>query len=143
MSDEFAKSREAQIKAQGVWGERMAEAALRRKGWKVLGRNVRPCLQDQRCEIDLIFRSAEASVVFVEVKTHSCRSEYDSRLKSINARKKQALLRACAAWLKRERWKGNFRFDVVEVWGSKDSGEAPEIDHIENVPLFGANWRFW
>lgn len=137
------KVRAMRSRLQGEWGERMAEEFLLGRGWKVIGRNVRPCRKDRRCEIDRVFLSEAGGVVFVEVKTHLARTEYDSRLKSVDARKKRVLLRACANWLQLARWKGDFRFDVVEVWGSHASKVPPEIDHIENVPLFGANWRFW
>lgn len=137
------RARAMRSKLQGEWGERMAEKFLLRKGWKLIGRNVRPCKKDSRCEIDRVFVSDEGGVVFVEVKTHRARTEYDSRLKSVNARKKRVLLRACVNWLQLAHWKGNFRFDVVEVWGDCMAALPPEIDHIENVPLFGDNWRFW
>ena len=129
---------------QGRWGEDTAAAFLEAKGWKIVGRNVRPCPQDQRCEIDLIAKSRDgATVVFVEVKTHAQRTEWHNRLSGVDRRKKKNLLRACANWVTRNRWHGGFRFDVVEVWGSRESEAPPEIDHVENVPLFGPNWRFW
>ena len=130
--------------SRGRWGERLAEELLVRKGWRVVGRNVRPCPKDRRCEIDLIVRSKDGStVVFVEVKAHARRTEWDSRLSRIDGRKKRILRRACANWIMRNRWHGSFRFDVVEVWGTGTADTPPEIDHIENVPLFGPNWRFW
>jgi hypothetical protein len=41
------------------------------------------------------------------------------------------------------KWHGNFRFDIIEVYGEENGGNPPEIDHISNVRLFAANWRFW
>ena len=129
---------------QGRWGEDRAAAFLEAKGWKIVGRNVRPCPQDQRCEIDLIAQSRDGGmVVFVEVKTHAQRTAWHNRLSGVDRRKRQNLLRACANWITRNRWHGGFRFDVVEVWGGRENEAPPEIDHIENVPLFGPNWRFW
>ena len=58
-------------------------------------------------------------------------------------RKKNVLLRACANWLMWKKWHGNFRFDVIEVFGRRTSPRPPEIDHFENVPLFPPKWRFW
>ena len=128
---------------RGRWGEEMAAAHLRARGWRILERNVRPCGQDRRCEIDLVLRSADRrSVVFVEVKTHRARSPRAGRLWCINRRKKNVLLRACTSWILKRKWHGNFRFDVVEVYGTP-AGGAPEIDHVENVPLFPPKWRFW
>ena len=128
---------------QGRWGEEVAAAYLRRLGWAILERNARPCRRDARCEIDIIARLRDGGIVFVEVKTHAGRSEYASRLWRVDRRKKGNLLRACANWIMRNRWHGNFRFDVIEVYGSRAGPVLPEIDHIENVPLFGGNWRFW
>ena len=80
-------------------------------------------------------------VVFVEVKTHRWHSAFAGRLWAVGRRKKRNVLRACANWLIRRKWHGNFRFDVIEVYG--EEGGVPEIDHIENVPLFPPHWRFW
>jgi len=129
---------------QGNWGEDTAVAYLTGKTYRIVERNARPCPQDRRCEIDIIAKTRDGStVVFVEVKTHARRTERHDRLAGVDRRKKSVLLRACANWITRNRWHGNFRFDVIEVWGSKSDGQPPQIDHIENVPLFGPNWRFW
>ena len=129
---------------QGNWGEDTAAAYLTGKTYRIVERNARPCPQDRRCEIDIIAKTRDGStVVFFEVKTHARRTERQDRLAGVDKRKKSVLLRACANWITRNRWHGNFRFDVIEVWGSKKDGQPPQIDHIENVPLFGSNWRFW
>ena len=41
----------------GKWGEDIAACFLRNHGWDIVGRRVRPCKRDQRCEIDVIARS--------------------------------------------------------------------------------------
>jgi len=130
--------------ASGRWGETVAAEFLGRNGWIVVARNIRPCTRDRRCEIDLIVRSRDrGTVVFVEVKTHSRHSNRASRLWCIDRRKKNLLLRACTNWILKRKWHGNFRFDVVEVYGSPRSADPPEVDHIENVQLFPPKWRFW
>ena len=109
-----------------------------------MGRRVRPCARDRRCEIDLIVRTRDhRGIAFVEVKTHRVRSPRATRLWCIDRRKKSILLRACSNWILREKWHGNFRFDVVQVYGTPEAPNPPEIDHIENVPLFPPKWRFW
>lgn len=128
---------------RGAWGEDVAAQYLRTRGWRIVGRNVRPCKNDRRCEIDLVMRDEERRIVFIEVKTHLRKSPREGRLARIDRRKKLVLLRACANWVMRNRWHGNFRFDVVEVYGSPAGETPPEIDHIENVPLFPPKWRFW
>ena len=128
----------------GSWGEDVAVRFLVNRGWKIIGRRVRPCRRDRRCEIDVIAHLPDRqTVVFVEVKTHATRSPRASFLWGVNRRKKNALLRACSNWLMWEKWHGNFRFDVIEVFGRRISPCPPEIDHFENVPLFPPKWRFW
>ena len=99
---------------------------------------------ETECEIDLIMRSRDrAMIVFVEVKTHIRKSTRASRLWCLDRRKKNILLRACTNWILKNKWHGNFRFDVVEVYGTPEQPEPPEILHVENVRLFPAKWRFW
>ena len=128
----------------GSWGEDAAVRFLVKRGWKIVGRRVRPCRRDRRCEIDVIAHLPDRkTVVFVEVKTHAARSPRASFLWGVNRRKKNALLRACSNWLMWEKGHGNFRFDVIEVFGRRTDPRPPEIDHFENVPLFPPKWRFW
>ena len=127
----------------GRWGEDVAVMHMMGLGWRILDRNVRPCRRDLRCELDVVaFIPGSRQVVFVEVKTHGWRSARASRLWAIDRRKKRNIMRAGANWLMRRRWHGNFRFDVIEVYG-RPGGASPEMDHMENVPLFPPNWRFW
>lgn len=129
---------------RGCWGENVAAEHLRRKGWRIVGRNVRPCRRDQRCELDIVaYIPSERQIVFVEVKTHLRHSPYASRLWAVDRRKRANLLRASANWLMTRKWHGNYRFDVIEVYGEETGNAPPEIDHIANVKLFPPNWRFW
>lgn len=127
----------------GEWGEDVACRHLRKYGFAIIDRNVRPCKRDRRCEIDIVayFKHTD-TIVFVEVKQHASRSEFQRRLRSIDARKKRVLLKACRSWLRREKWHGGYRFDVIEVYGTPESGERAEIDHIERVRLFQNEERF-
>ena len=144
IKNEENRRRGAENVVRGSWGETYGESFLRRKGWLFVGRNVRPCANDQRCEIDLIVCSRDRSmIVFVEVKTHIRRSPRASRLWRIDKRKRSNLLRACTNWILKNKWHGNFRFDVIQVYGSPGGTDLPEIDHVENVHLFPSKWRFW
>ena len=122
----------------GRLGEEAAARFLEGRGWRILARNVRRRFG----EIDIVARDG-AILVFVEVKTHRRHSPFAGRLWAVDRRKKRNLLRASANWLMRRRWRGNYRFDVIEVYGERGGVAAPEIDHIENVRLFPPNWRFW
>ena len=59
--------------------------------------------------------------MFVEVKQHKGHTPGERRLRSVNAAKRLRLRRACRAWLLKGRWRGSYRFDVVEVFGSPGS----------------------
>jgi putative endonuclease len=129
---------------RGRWGEDVAAEHLKCIGWRIIGRNVRPCRRDRRCELDIVaYIPGERQIVFVEVKTHRKHSSYAGRLWAIDRRKKSNLLRAGANWLMERKWHGNCRFDVIEVYGEENGDNPPEIDHITNVRLFPSNWRFW
>jgi putative endonuclease len=123
----------------GAAGERAAVEFLRReRGFAVVARNWRS-LRDRRDELDLVCRDGEA-LVFVEVKTraaHALVPGYDA----ITARKKKALRRACATYLRAlgAAQPRTFRFDVVEV-ATHIAGGPPEVRHFENVPLFPKNF---
>ena len=126
---------------RGEWAEGVACEYLKKRGWKIVGKNVRPSIRDRRKEIDIIAYDGESNqLVFVEVKTHIKQSEYPPRLWSINSHKKKILLSAFRIWLSVHKWSGNYRFDVIEVYGRMD--EEPVIDHIENVHIFPPSDRF-
>jgi len=129
--------------AHGRWGEDVAVEWLRTRGYVIVDRNVRPCRRDARPEIDVVAYDEDRDViVFVEVKQHARRSEFQRRLRSVDRRKRRVLLHACRSWLRWNRWRGSYRFDVVEVYGEPESSRRPEIDHVERVQLFGKSERF-
>ena len=121
---------------RGEWGERVAAWWLESKGFEIVERNSRPCAFDRRLEIDIVAKDkSTGTLVFVEVKQHARRTEFQRRLRSVDSRKKALLLRACRAWMRREKWYGPHRFDVIEIYGEPGGGKT-EIDHIERVRLF-------
>lgn len=126
----------------GTWGESVATEFLRRGGFEIIDRNVRPVATDHRMEIDIVAWDAEAeALVFVEVKQHAKISRYARRLRSINRRKQINLRRAFNAWRRVNKWQGAYRFDVIEIYGTPDGGQ-PIIDHIKQVELFVHSDRF-
>lgn len=133
--------------ARGMWGEDIAAEWLRTRGYAIVERNVRPSRRDARLEIDIVaYERAHDTIVFVEVKQHARRTEYDRLLRSVNARKRNLMRRACRAWLRTNKWGGAYRFDVIEVYGEPDSRRRVEIDHVERVRLFSqpsgfVNWN--
>ena len=128
--------------AHGGWGEAVAAEHLRRHGFEILERNVRPVERDARLEIDIVAwdRKTDA-MVFVEVKQHAAPSPYARRLRSVDRRKRLNLRRACNAWRRNNKWHGAFRFDVIEIYGVPGGGK-PVIDHISDIVLFAKRGRF-
>ena len=125
----------------GEWGEDVAVEYLRRGGYEIVDRNARPVDDDERLEIDIVaFDWKNDAMVFVEVKQHAEHTPYERRLRSIDRRKRLNLRRACNAWRRANKWHGNFRFDVIEIYGTP--GDRPEIDHVPHVELFAKRGRF-
>jgi putative endonuclease len=115
----------------GVLGERIAAERLERAGMRILFRNWR-AKEDQRLEIDLVAQDG-ATLVFVEVKTLDATAMQSGRSR-IDARKRAALGRAKAAYLKLLRRRPPHRFDAVEVYLSAD-GRADSVIHLQNLSL--------
>ena len=119
---------------QGLWGEREAEKWLvREAGLKCLGRRVRV----GRDEIDLVMEERDArgrEIVFVEVKTRSSEL-YGGGLAAMDRRKRHALCRAVARYMRRQP-PTPFRIDLVEVFGDASRGAPDRLLHFRNaVPL--------
>ena len=126
----------ALARAQGEWGERVAEKHLaKEKGLRTVGRRVRV----GRDEIDLVMEPADVRrrpmTVFVEVKTRST-DAFGGGLAAVDRRKRHALCRAAARYM-RKRPASPFRIDVVEVFGTAEGpGGPPRVLHYENaVPM--------
>ena len=123
--------------AHGAWGEDVAVEWLRKRGLTIVDRNVHPCRDDRRLELDVVAYDSEIdAIVFVEVKQHARRSAFQRRMRSFDLRKRSAIAHACRSWLRWNRWQGSYRFDMVEVYGTPESESPPEIDHIERIRLF-------
>ena len=123
----------------GLWGEEIAVRHLRREGYAIAGRRVRPDARND--EIDIVARK-DGLLVFVEVKTR--RDERFGRpALAVDRRKRQALCRGAAAFIRRA---GNpaftYRFDIVEVIGSRLSPDPPVVRHVEDAFRFPLNRRF-
>lgn len=138
----FAKKEEAGLTEKqktGIWGEDIAAKLLKDKGYSVIGRQVRPDARND--EIDIIARKGKV-LVFVEVKTRKD-ERFGRPATAVNQRKRQALCRGAASFLRH----GNYpdfcyRFDIIEVVGSRLSPETPIVRHIEDAFRFPLRYRF-
>lgn len=114
-------------KKRGDRGEDAVAAALARKGFRLLERQYR-CRWG---EIDLIVRSPEGTVCFVEVKTRSPRAIAAPR-EAVTAAKRRRLRDAASWYLSQTGWDGPCRFDVAEVYPA-DAGGRRQIKYITNA----------
>lgn len=132
----FRERSDTDAQYAGKWGEERAECYLKRLGYRILGRRVRVGRWD---ELDLVARDGEV-LVFVEVKARKSEM-YGRPSTAVDRGKRRALSRAAVRYLKALKYpRVYFRFDVVEVIGSPESGE-PIVRHIDNAFTLDARYR--
>ncbi len=107
-------------KKLGRKGEKAAARYLKRKGYKILGRNVRTPF----CEIDIIARRGEV-VAFVEVKTR-VNDNFGLPEEAVTPQKQRLYFRAARLYEGKHGDDDIIRFDIIEVFKGK-------INHIENA----------
>ena len=97
-------------KAFGVQGERVAEALLRERGYRILERNVRTKLG----ELDLVARDGD-TLCFIEVKARRS-AAFGMPQEAVTRQKQLHLTRAAQCYLKAKGLTGApARFDVVAL----------------------------
>lgn len=112
----------------GRWGEEQAARYLRRRGLKILERNLRTPVG----EIDIIARQGR-TIVFVEVKTRRS-DRYGTPQEAVGPVKQRQVLRAAQWYLDGSKFQAApLRFDVVAV---RPVGGEAAIEHIADA--FGA-----
>ena len=115
----------------GKLGEEAAAVHLRRKGWKILDRNVRY----GRGEVDIIALKGRI-LAFVEVK---CRrnTAHGHPMEAITTAKRREIARVARAWIR----DGNLprgtltRFDAVAVFYG--GGGPPTVEHVPDAWRLG------
>lgn len=124
----------------GVWGEDLAAAYLREKGYVILERDWHSGHRD----IDIIAQK-DSTIVFVEVKTRSSR-DFSEPITAVNRQKQENLLHAINHYLQYKRITSAYRFDVITIVGTPGCLN-PEIEHTEDFQLAqpsysgGRRWR--
>ncbi|RPH81413.1 MAG: YraN family protein [Nitrospiraceae bacterium] len=110
----------------GQAGESAAEEYLRRKGYRIVGRNLRSPVG----ELDLVAEDGQV-LVFIEVKARRT-DAFGGAIHAVHHRKQEKLIQLAAQYLARHHIKGRLcRFDVVLLQGADDV--APQIEHIQNA----------
>ncbi|WP_370680051.1 YraN family protein [Comamonas sp. GB3 AK4-5] len=104
--------------AQRTPGQLAEDAALQHaqaRGWRLIARNYRTPGRGGG-EIDLILRTGDGVVVFVEVRSRSLQ-DYGGAGGSIDATKRRRIVLAARHWLARQPSLPRCRFDAVLVQG--------------------------
>ncbi len=112
----------------GRWGEEVAIAFLRKKGYSIIRQDWRSGHRD----IDIVARQGN-TVVFVEVKTRANR-EFGNPEDAVNHQKRENLRRAINHYVKSHKLSNPLRFDIISIVGSL--GSLPEITHFADIPLY-------
>ena len=128
-----AGARKTTRQQTGEWGEDIAVRQLRKEGYTIAGRRVRPDARND--EIDIVARK-DGYLVFVEVKTRKD-ERFGRPALAVDRRKGQALCRGASAFIRRAHYPAlTYRFDIMEVVGSRDSPDPPVVRHIEDAFRF-------
>ena len=123
----------------GKRGEKIAARYLKKKGYRVVGRN----LHFGKNELDLVVKSKEI-LAFVEVKTRSYEHAEDAEqyrpALAVDHEKRVRTAEAAKAYLRAHPTRLCPRLDVVEVCLDRANRNKPfKINHIEAA--FAANGR--
>lgn len=115
---------------RGDRGEAAVAAALERRGYRVLERQVR-CRWG---EIDLIARDPAGVLCFVEVKSRAG-TRFSAPREAVTPAKQRRLRSAAEWYLARTGLEDPpCRFDVAEVWPSRIGGwDRPNLNYIINA----------
>jgi putative endonuclease len=110
----------------GQEGESAAERYLRRKGYRIVARNLRSSVG----ELDLVAEDGSV-LVFVEVKARRTEA-FGGAVHAVHRKKQEKLIQLASQYLARHHIKDRLcRFDVVLLQGAEEA--APQIDHIQNA----------
>jgi putative endonuclease len=104
-------------RAKGRLAEERAVAWLKRRGYRVLARNV----ENTGGELDLVARDGD-TLCFVEIRARTSRA-FGGAVGSVDHTKRRKLVLAARAYLARHPFEGPCRFDVLGL------DEAGEGDH--------------
>ncbi len=122
----------------GKWGEEIAYEYFVKKGYGVIGRNVRVGRSSN--ELDLICTKG-TRIIFIEVKTRT--SDAIDPLLSITPEKERRIIRAAESYLRQTHTMLDPQFDLLIVVGDPTSGYR--IEHHEDVfrpPLHSSGSRW-
>ena len=111
----------------GNIGEKYTARYLRRRWYRIKERNMR----NFHSEIDIIAENKEY-IVFVEVKTRTSGQMFPPRA-AVNAEKRRKIILASQSYMRYKNIKKTPRYDIAEVYLTKDKHKVESINYIENA----------
>lgn len=117
------KNKELSPIEKGKIGEKYVAKYLRRKGYRIIERNMRNLIS----EIDIIAVSREY-IVFVEVKTRTVGQLFPA-ISAVNAEKRRKIKAAARSYINYKRYTKEPRFDIAEVYISKEKCKVVEMNY--------------
>lgn len=111
--------------ALGKWGEQEACDFLIKKGYQIVGRNIRT----PHGEIDILALSDQI-LTFIEVKTRTNKSFGNPEI-SIDARKLKHMENSALFYVQENGYSGEWQCDAIAI--VKSDSSSIEIVHFENV----------
>ncbi len=122
--------------AFGRSAEDLAEQMLRKKGYRILERNLRIA----GGELDLI-ADDQGTLVFIEVKARRG-NRFGGAPYAVTTRKKQQIIKLALCYLsQRGLTNKQCRFDVILAVGT--NGHTPQLTHIEQAFEVSSSDRQW
>ncbi|TNE54886.1 MAG: YraN family protein [Bacteroidetes bacterium] len=110
----------------GKLGEQFALEYLKKKEYTILRQNFRA----GKGEIDLIVRSPEGCLVFVEVKTRSL-DGFGGPEEAVGRKKQDMISRTAGAFMVQSGYDGEIRFDLIAVL--LQHGNLKQLRHAEDA----------
>lgn len=111
----------------GQLGEEIAKKYLEKKGYKILGQNVK----NKFGEIDLVAQDKK-QLVIIEVRTKTG-DIYGTPEESLTQKKLHKLKLNAIGYVKRKDWKEDYRVDAVCILLSWPKQQLETIEHYENI----------
>ncbi len=112
---------------KGILGEKYTAKILKRKGYRIIERNMR----NRISEIDIIAENKEY-ILFVEVKTRTYGQSVPAVF-AVNRQKQRKIISAAQCYMSYKSITKNPRFDIAEVYISKDKNKVVEFNYREGA----------
>ena len=114
----------SQKKDIGNKGEQTAKEYLEKEGYQILDTN----WYHHHRELDIIAKDGK-ELVIVEVKTRSTNA-FGEPFDAVNALKKKRMIRAAEGYIRRYKFEGETRFDIISIVFEK---EKYQLEHIKDA----------